>query len=296
MTGRRSGSAWVLAAAAVALATTILYGHERGRLRPADPDEVLYVRSPELASRLFLSFDALAADVYWMRAIQHYGQSLHAPDDTRRFEHLAPFLDLATTLDPRFNVAYRFGAILLALDPPVGPGDVAGAIGLLAKGLAANPGRWEYAHDIGFIHYWHTGRFALAADWFDRASAVPGAPEWLGPLAALTRARGGNRSGARTLLLGLQRSEEAYIRRAADRALLQLQALEDIDRLAGVVRAYEERTGRRADGFDDLVRAGLLHAAPVDPAGRPYGLSRIDGKVQLAPDSPLNPLPTVLIP
>jgi len=34
---------------------------------------VLYVRSPAAMKRLTFGFEALAADVYWIRAIQHYG-------------------------------------------------------------------------------------------------------------------------------------------------------------------------------------------------------------------------------
>ena len=36
-------------------------------------ERLLYVRSGEAAKRIALAFDALAADVYWIRAIQHYG-------------------------------------------------------------------------------------------------------------------------------------------------------------------------------------------------------------------------------
>ena len=41
--------------------------------RPAE--QVLYVQSPEVVRRLALSYEALAADVYWIRALQHFGGS-----------------------------------------------------------------------------------------------------------------------------------------------------------------------------------------------------------------------------
>ena len=96
-----------------------------------------------------LSFDALAADIYWIRAIQHYGRDRKPSQPTDRFELLQPLLDLTTTLDPHFNIAYRFGAIFLSLEPPNGPGRPDQAIALLEKGLANNPTRWQYAYDIG---------------------------------------------------------------------------------------------------------------------------------------------------
>ena len=74
-------------------------------------------------------YNALAADLYWIRAIQYYGGTkrrlaeqhvgpapppLLAAVATTEYRLLYPLLDLTTTLDPLFNIAYRFGAIFLA--------------------------------------------------------------------------------------------------------------------------------------------------------------------------------------
>ena len=288
--------AGLVAAIALPGAAAVLDSHERAYPASLNSPSVLYVRTPQVAERLFLSFDTIAADVYWMRAIQHHGRSLHRPAGDERFDDLWPLLDLATTLDPRFNVAYRFGAILLAEPPPNGPGRPQDAIRLLEKGLAANPARWQYAHDIGFVHYWHTGRFDAAADWFGRAGATPGAPRWLGPLAAMTRARGGDVETARTQLSALATSNEYYIRRAAERGLLQLRALEELAAIETLIEAHERATGRRPGQLGDLVTSGRLSRIPADPAGHPYVYSDIDGTVRLSDDSPLSPLPTTLRP
>ena len=72
----------------------------------------------------------------------------------RDFDLLYPLLDLTTTLDPRFNIAYRFGSIFLAEPPPGGAGRPDLAIALLEKGLRERPDKWEYMQDIGFVHYW----------------------------------------------------------------------------------------------------------------------------------------------
>ncbi|HEY6360354.1 MAG TPA: hypothetical protein VIX63_04580, partial [Vicinamibacterales bacterium] len=39
--------------------------------QPAGSSGMMYVRSPEAAKRITLGYDALAADLYWIRAIQH---------------------------------------------------------------------------------------------------------------------------------------------------------------------------------------------------------------------------------
>src|SRR5207249_6200908 len=39
----------------------------------ADAADVLYVQSPAVLKRAALSYDALVADLYWIRAVQYYG-------------------------------------------------------------------------------------------------------------------------------------------------------------------------------------------------------------------------------
>src|SRR6476469_802161 len=56
---------------------------------------------------------------------------------------LYPMRDITTTLDPRFNIAYRFGAMFLAEPYPSGPGRPDLAIALLEKGLRERPDKWE---------------------------------------------------------------------------------------------------------------------------------------------------------
>ena len=162
------------------------------------------------------------ADVYWIRTIQHYGRDFKNRKRANRFELLYPLLDLTTTLDPQVPdcVPVRRhvpGGPASGRPGPRRPGHRAAR-----EGTPATPGRWQLAHDIGFVHYFHTGDFKQAGEWFERAASMPGAPAWLGPLAATTLAHGGNRQGARQMLIGMSQSEEDYIRRAAMKALQQL--------------------------------------------------------------------------
>lgn len=261
---------------------------------PRDTTRLLYVQSGGVARRLMRPFDAVAADVYWIRAIQHYGRDRKSLRTKGRFELLEPLLDLTTSLDPHFNIAYRFGAIFLSLEPPDGPGRTDQAIALLQKGLANNPGRWQYALDIGFVHYWHTRNYAAAAHWFETAANMPHAPEWLRPLAASTLAQGGDRKGARQVLNELLTSEDKYIRRAAMRGLDQLKALDEIDYFQALVEAYRRKVGRRPTGWAELGRAAGFAGVPLDPVNVALVYDRSTGRVALSPVSPLNPLPTSL--
>jgi hypothetical protein len=249
--------------------------HERGGGPPAAQTEaLLYVRSPEAMKRLALSYDQLLADLYWIRTVQHYGGTKLSTDPNKRYDLLYPLLDLTTSLDPMMNVAYMFGSIFLAEPFPGGPGRPDQAIRLLEKGLQAQPRNWRFAQALGFVHYWWRMDYPQAAAWFSRAADMPDAPVWLGPLAAVTLAQGGNRASSRRLWAEFARAaEDEWFRNEARRRLLQLDAMDAIDRLTAALRA-----------------GAVLRGVPVDPTGVPYRIE--NGVVGLDPRSPLNPLPT----
>jgi TPR repeat protein len=252
---------------------------------------MLYLKSAKAADRLALTFDSVVADVYWIRTIQHYGRDYKNRSRSNRFELLYPLLDLTTTLDPHFLIAYRFGAHFLSPQPPEGPGRPDQAITLLERGLKVAPEQWKLANDIGFIHYLYTGNYKEAAHWFDRASRMRGAPVWMKQLAATTLAGGGDRKGATQMLLEMRASEEPSIQRAADRALAQIRGLDGADDLTRMVQAFKARTGRYPASWQDLGLQGV----PADPALAPYHFDPSTGQVTIAPDSPLMPIiPTLL--
>jgi len=290
--GRRTFAGASLVLGGVLLAAAVLRAGEGAALLEPQTQRLLYLRSGATADRVMLAFDDIAADLYWIRAIQHYGRDMRNPR-VDRFSLLYPLLDLTTTLDPRFNIAYRFGAVFLSIARPDGPGRTDLAIALLEKALRHNPSRWQYAHDIAFIHYWYTGDDAEAARWFERAAGMPGAPGWIAPLAAATRARGGDRTGARRILQELsETATEKYTRDAAQRGLMQLQALDAIDQLQALVERYQQRTGRYPSSWRDLPE--LRGGTPADSTGEPFVYNPSTHAVELSPRSTLAPLPTRL--
>ena len=285
--------AGTLAAATLCLAMAIGLQVARDRAWPRLPaveQQILYVRSPAVLKRLVLGFDALAADVYWIRAIQHYGGERRDSAGLRRYDLLYPLLDLTTSLDPHFNIAYRFGAIFLSEAYPGGPGRPDQAIALLRKGIAANPTRWQYHHDIAFVYYWSLRDPINAAAWFQRAADQPGAPNWLPPVAAAMLAKGNDRASARSLWRQIAQSEEEWLRRNAQHALAQLDALDQLDELNRHLASFE-LPGTQPYSWSALVRAGRLRGVPRDPAGTPYELDAQTGRARLSSSSPLFPLP-----
>jgi hypothetical protein len=264
--------------------------HERrGGVPAVDTPDMLYVRSPEAMKRLALSYQSLLADVYWIRAVQHYGGTRLTNDPKASYDLLYPLLDLTTSLDPRFNVAYLFGSLFLAGPPPGGPGRPDLAIALLEKGLRAQPQEWEFAQAIGFVHYWWRQDYPEAAAWFQRAADMPGGPFWLKSMAAVTLAEGGRRDSSRQLWQELAKSEFEWIRNEGQRRLLQLDAMDQIDQLQAAADAFERQFGQPVAEWDDLRRAGYLRGSPQDPTGAPYRIE--SGRVTVDSASRLYPLP-----
>jgi hypothetical protein len=288
--------AWVMAVCIVALfgsAMAIEVVREDRFPRDILEESVLYVPSGRVMQRLALSYDALLADVYWIRVLQHFGSTrLKAAQGEKRYELLEPLLSITVTLDPLFNVAYRFGAIFLSEAPPGGPGRPDQAIALLERGLEARPGHWRYMQDIGFIYYWWLRDYPKAAEWFNRGADQPGAPFWMRSLAANTLAQGGDRRASRALWQALREgADNDWLRNDATRRLQQLDALDQLDALRVAVKRYVDAGGPEPYAWPDLVGAGYLRAVPVDPVGVEYYLGPYTAAVELADESPLQPLP-----
>jgi hypothetical protein len=277
----------LLFAAVVAL--QVVRDRDRRVFEP--PAVMLWFTSGDAVKRMALGYDTVLADLYWMRAVVYYGGQRLQTDAPPDYALLYSLLDLVTTLDPRFNIAYRFGAIFLAETYPSGPGRPDQAIALLERGIERT-GRWEYMHDIGFVHYWWLRDYVTAAAWFERAAAAPGAPAWLKPLAATTLAVGGDRQSSRTIWQQLLNAADMeWLRGNAEFRLKQLDAMDRIDALNVGGERYAARAGHVARSWQELGPALGLRAVPVDPAGVPFAIDPTTGRVSLGAESPLAPLP-----
>jgi tetratricopeptide (TPR) repeat protein len=274
-----------------AVGLEVLRDRRYGEPRPAQ--SVLYVRSGDVLERASLSNASLLADLYWIRAIQYYGGGRRSKAPEKHYELLYPLLDITTTLDPKFTIAYRFGAVFLTENPPGGPGRPDLAIALLQKGLDHDPRRWQYEHDLGFVYYWSLHDYRKAADAFRRGADIPGAPWWLRSLAAIVTVQGGDRNTSRRLWMQIYESaDNEWLRDNAQLRLAQLTALDRIDYLQALVSEVTRRNGARPTSWTDFIRAGLLRRDPLDPAGTPFVLEPDTGRVTVSTGSKLYPLPT----
>jgi len=239
-----------------------------------------------------LGFEGLAADWYWIQALQYIGvKVLHVKKQNTKINIenlrplnprlLYPFLDNATTLDPRFMAAYSYGAVVL---PAINEKH---AIKIARKGIKNNPEQWRLYQHLGYI-YWRLKQYDKAAKVYTEGSKIAGVPTWMKSLSAKMKSEGGQRETARTIYKQMfdeasdtQTKENAMIR------LLQLDSLDERDGLDKTLKLVKKRTGRCVnswkDIFSDLKAIKLPHGREfridqsgniVDPSNVPYILDK----------------------
>jgi len=248
-------------------------------------EEVLYLWSGEQVRRLVPGFEGLAADIYWLRTVQYFGgQRLFARG--KRFELLRPLISITTTLDPRLEIAYRYGAIFLSESAPLGAGRPREGIEVLEHGARALPESWRLRQDLGFFQYLYLHDAKAAAAVLVEAAGIPGAPFWLRTMAADLAARGGNRADSRAMWRQMfEQAEEGIIRENARLRLQILDSLDARDALAAAVARFEKREGRRPATLEELEATGLWRGPLKDAAGVPFGYDPKTGRVVIREES-----------
>jgi hypothetical protein len=248
-------------------------------------NEELLLRSGSAVRQMSLGYDSLVADIYWTRAVQYYGS--RAGIDGAKFDLLWPLLDIATTLDSKLTIAYRFGAIFLSEPPPAGAGRPDLAIELVKRGIAENPDNFYLSGDLGFLYYWRMHDYPSAAAAYLEGSKIPNAPSWLKMMAARITEQGGSVETSRMLWSQIyETSQDKTVRAKATEMLRGLQAQEEEAQLDDLEQKYKDRFGHFPASAGAMLDAGFLRAVPEDPAGYPYVLGA-DGKSSLDPRSPV---------
>lgn len=193
---------------------------ERARSSSSDPAELTYFPAGPWVRAAALGRTRLVADLCWLEAIQYYGK--HRLSD-QRFVYAETLFRTLTDLDPGFESAYVFGALVLH-------GEVqapAAAFALLEKGIERNPLSWRIAFEKGFLAYLESKDSRVAVEYLSRAARLPGAPAWVGRLAAFAATKAGDRELSLEMWRQvLANSENDEVRRIARARLRELGAVE----------------------------------------------------------------------
>jgi hypothetical protein len=254
------------------------------RALEVEDDQVL-LRSGNLVKAMSLEYAPLVADIYWTRVVQYFGNKHAGQQMDLRL--LWPLLDLTSVLDPHLMPVYHFGSIFLSDAPPRGAGRPDLAVELIERGIRANPDQWRLYYDLGYVYYFDVKDYPKASAAFYEGSKNPAALIWMKVMAAKIAAEGNSAETSIFLWQDVYNTtKDPMVKENALTHLQLLRAQEDRKQIDVLGDQYEKQLGRRPKAISDLVKAGLLRGAPVDPLGYPYTLSD-DGKAQLNLDSPL---------
>jgi hypothetical protein len=272
-----------LAAAAVAFAVAVFAQTRIDGLRGRSPlEHRLYMPSGEAVRKLWPRLEGLGADIYWLRTVQYFGGTRAFTND-KRFDLLAPLLNITVTLDPRFYVSYTYGSIFLY---EVGQKDAADA--LMARGVAANPQNWRLRQHWGYCTFVYRHDAARASEILHQAADTPGAPFWLRSMAAQFLVKGGERATARGVWTELYKGGEGVVKELAKLNLQRLDAMDMAEQLEKAVTAYKERAGSFPPSLDAVRQAaGMTAAIPPDPTGTPFEYDPQTGRVRVSRSSML---------
>jgi tetratricopeptide (TPR) repeat protein len=179
--------------------------------------ELAYFPSGRMLHAASIGFDGLAADFAFLRAVQYYGEHRKSDRDYPWAPHL---FHVITELDRRFATPYLFGALVLVEDA----GRFELGLDLLRRGMHANPERWELPFEAGFLTL-VTGRDRdQAARWLERATRLPGAPDYVARFAAFAYTQAGSREAALRLWRQIaEETTEPGIRETALRYIAKLE-------------------------------------------------------------------------
>ncbi len=208
------GAALVLGAATVvvplSLALEVRAPHmQRGAGAPPILPRAAVIRP------LLLGFHPLAADLYWLRAIQYFGAHM---ETDRQFPHLYGLVDLVTTLDPHFVEGYQLAGLFLSFGKHFPE-----AIAIYEKGIAANPGRWELPHDLGRMYLLDLGDSRQALHWWEQTDRLPGRPHYIPRIIARLYAKTGSLETALELWTAMyERTDNEWVKNTARREIEKL--------------------------------------------------------------------------
>src|SRR5262249_23212948 len=96
------------------------------------------------------------------------------------------------------------------------------------------------------------------------------------------------------MLTELLNADQGYVRAAAERGLMQLQAVDGLAQLRALIERYRTTTGAYPRGWTDFLRLGWLPGLPADPSHAPFVYDPDTHEVALSPESSLAPLPRFL--
>jgi len=246
---------------------------ERQRPSLARAEELSYLPKGEYLKLAVLGYQQMAADLIWLKAVQHLGEQHQT-----RAGYLSAYhaVDVLTDVDPTFVFAYQAAGTVLG----VWAGLPRESIALLTKGMRNHPEVWQLPFYVGYDYFYELHDPVMGARYFRIASVLPGAPDYLPRLAARMTVEVGDPQAALEFLQRLyQQTEDEQVRQGLARRMKEVIAERDIRFLEEGVRRYKARYGKLPVKLEDLVTREMILKIPEEPFGGMYELQASEGTV-----------------
>jgi tetratricopeptide (TPR) repeat protein len=279
MTRTRTPSSFYLGATILAFFLLACGTHfdlyKRYRSQGTFLSQMLYLPSGKYLKPISFGYYTLLSDFIYLWSIQYYGDPGFHP----RVEYLKHTYDIITELDPHYLDAYQTGALFMFYE---GRNPKAG-LDLLDQGLKNNPDQWILPLDAGFYCMMSLKNKEMAAEYFRKASKIPGAVTLAKRAEASMRFKMGDKLTAFSLWSQVyEEVEQASIKQIAFQHMHDLRVLMDLDILRKGIHTYRKQFKRNPLNLEQLLSHRFIPNLPADPEGSPYRYESRSGEVKYA--------------
>jgi len=236
-------------------------------------DRLLYLPNGRYLKLASLGQAPLLADLIYIWAIQFYSD-YERKERFRYVRHV--FGDVVTELDPHYIDAYWIGALILIVEAK----DLEGGLALFEKGIAANPDSWI----LPYLAAWEcalAGFPARAAQYFERAAAIDGAPTSVRRMRAAMFSRAGDLEASRAMWQEIlaDPGSDPTSRAIAERKMVEVSMQIELRDLRNAVARFRDDNGRPPRTLAELESRGYIARVPQGPDSTAYGYDPGTGEV-----------------
>lgn len=203
----------------------------------------------------------LVGDTLWIRSALTFSDLVDHPDDTGA-QWLLAMLRSVVALDPGWRTVYFYGGSMMRV-----LGDIDGSDELFGAGARDLPDDPYFPFSLGMNAYLYREDAVAAAEYLDRAAALPGAPPWYAAAAAgFLDEHGQRRAALEYLERQIAEEEEEEVRQSLERKYRSVLH----DELAARIEERRAQVAREA-GIDPAVGPlpplSVLGTLPEEPLG-----------------------------
>lgn len=217
-------------------------------------NQALFVPKAQVLEQVSFGFENLVTDLVWLHTVQYIGGNARSSD----YPLLYAYLDNLTDLDPQFYLPYFVAQVLL---PEIEQNEH--AILISEKGIRALPENWKIPAYLGYIYYYYLEDFEKGAEFYQRASEIPGA------LPSAKRMAINLTSKANKHLLALEMWLELYAEEKNEeiKAMIAKKIVREQNfvELEKAVQKYFSLQNVLPENLEILVTFGLMQEIPLDP-------------------------------